>query len=214
LEPYFFQLWKSKPSFDFKNSIWNTAQKILATTRTVDTGYKVMVLANKYEKPTDFHWEIARSNKSEFFLPIQILNHVSETPCELRINLHENSLFGYMYGCMARSYKSSESEGNIIMMGIRDESYTFYRGVFVSEQESNNGVFIASMHWPTYTSIVDVHFYTERRKLSVMQFNDPNGIILGELYRPRVETNGLGDETFVMDRYRIWESYMHATTSE
>jgi hypothetical protein len=100
------------------------------------------------------------------------------------------------------------------MMGIRDESYTFYRGVFVSEQESNNGVFIASMHWPTYTSIVDVHFYTERKKLSVMQFNDPTGIILGEF--PFLDVKATRDDNieFVFDRYRIWESYMHATTSE
>jgi hypothetical protein len=100
------------------------------------------------------------------------------------------------------------------MMGIRDESYTFYRGVFVSEQESNNGVFIASMHWPTYTSIVDVHFYTERKKLSVMQFSDPTGILLGQFDANSVETGGLGDENLAINRYRIWESYMHATTSE
>jgi hypothetical protein len=63
-----------------------------------------MVAANdRSDGPTDFHWEMHRSSKDEIFFPIQILNHVSDNPCELRINLHENSLFGYIYGCMKRS---------------------------------------------------------------------------------------------------------------
>jgi hypothetical protein len=63
-----------------------------------------MVAANdRSDRPTDFHWEVSRPSTSEIFFPIQILNHVSDTPCELRIKLHENSLFGYIYGCMKRS---------------------------------------------------------------------------------------------------------------